>query len=44
MGLANVRRRLEGRYGNDASMQVNAEAGQFRVELSLPAEAGDAAK
>jgi two-component system sensor histidine kinase AlgZ len=40
MGLLNVRRRLEGRYGSDASMQVSAEAGQFRVQISLPAEAG----
>lgn len=44
MGLANVRRRLEGRYSNEASMQVTAEAGQFRVQLSLPAETGDSAK
>ncbi|HYL83374.1 MAG TPA: histidine kinase [Candidatus Angelobacter sp.] len=44
MGLANVRRRLEGRYGADASMQVTREAGQFRVQLSLPAEAGESSK
>lgn len=41
MGLANVRRRLEGRYGGEASMQVSADANQFRVQLSLPAETGD---
>jgi len=44
MGLANVRRRLEGRYNGDASMQVSAEADQFRVQLSLPAETGDPQK
>jgi len=41
MGLSNVRRRLEGRYGTDAGMQVSAEHGRFRVQLSLPAEVGD---
>jgi len=44
MGLLLVRRRIEGRYGNEASMQVSSEEGQFRVNLSLPAETGDAAK
>lgn len=42
MGMANVRRRLEGRYGSGASIQVTTAADKFRVELSLPAEAGDA--
>src|SRR5690242_6897028 len=41
MGLANVRRRLEGRYANEASMRVETQADHFRVELSLPAEAGE---
>lgn len=41
MGLANVRRRLEGRYANEASMRVETQADRFRVELSLPAEAGE---
>jgi sensor histidine kinase YesM len=41
LGLANVRRRLEGRYGSNATLQVSAEAGRFRVHLSLPAEKGD---
>ncbi|HXY24303.1 MAG TPA: histidine kinase [Candidatus Acidoferrum sp.] len=44
MGLVNVRRRLEGRYGSEASIKVNAEEDHFRVELSLPAETGDAPK
>jgi LytS/YehU family sensor histidine kinase len=42
MGLTNVRRRLEGRYAADASMRVDTQADRFRVELSLPAETGDA--
>ncbi len=41
MGLANVRRRLEGRYGEQASMQVSVEGDRFRVHLSLPAETGE---
>jgi hypothetical protein len=41
MGMANVRRRLEGRYSGQASIQVTAAADKFRVELSIPAEAGD---
>jgi two-component system, LytTR family, sensor histidine kinase AlgZ len=44
MGLVNVRRRLEGRYGGEASMQVTAESDTFRVQLSLPAESGDSKK
>jgi LytS/YehU family sensor histidine kinase len=44
MGMANVRRRLEGRYSNQASIQVSAAEDKFRVELSLPAEAGDSSK
>ncbi|PYU79319.1 MAG: sensor histidine kinase, partial [Acidobacteria bacterium] len=40
LGLANVRRRLEGRYGEEATMQVSAEGDCFRVNLSLPAESG----
>jgi two-component system, LytTR family, sensor histidine kinase AlgZ len=42
MGLANVRLRLECRYGNDARMHVDSQADCFRVELSMPAETGDA--
>ncbi|HTT33770.1 MAG TPA: histidine kinase [Methylomirabilota bacterium] len=44
MGLVNVRRRLEGRYGSEATIQANAAEDHFRVELSLPAETGDASK
>ncbi len=38
LGLANVRRRLEARYGKDAEMRVSAEGGTFRVLLALPFE------
>ncbi len=38
VGLANVRRRLEARYGDRASMGVTAEKGLFRVAIRLPAE------
>jgi two-component system sensor histidine kinase AlgZ len=37
-GLANVRRRLEARYGKDADMRVSADEGIFKVYLSLPLE------
>jgi two-component system sensor histidine kinase AlgZ len=40
LGLANVRRRLEARYGKDAEMRVSAEGSAFRVLLALPFEAG----
>src|SRR6266446_3035453 len=38
MGLKNVQRRLEARYGKDASLRVNNEGELFQVSLSLPAE------
>lgn len=38
LGLKNVRDRLAALYGKEASMHVASENGQFRVELSLPAE------
>jgi LytS/YehU family sensor histidine kinase len=38
LGLKNVRDRLEARYGKEASMRVSAENGNFRVELSFPAD------
>ncbi len=38
MGLKNVQRRLEARYGKDASLRVNSEGELFQVSLSLPAE------
>jgi anti-sigma regulatory factor (Ser/Thr protein kinase) len=37
-GLANVRRRLEARYTDQASLQARADGNEFRVDLSLPAE------
>jgi len=42
MGLTNVRQRLEGCYATGATVRVNTQADRFRVELSLPAETGDA--
>lgn len=41
LGLKNVRNRLEARYGKDASMRVSSENGNFRVELSFPANTGE---
>jgi len=38
LGLANVRQRLEARYGKEAGMSTTAEEEFFRVTLSLPAE------
>lgn len=38
MGLTNVQRRLEARYGKDATVRVNTEGELFQVSLSLPAE------
>lgn len=38
MGLENVRRRLEARYGQEANVAVSAEGERFRVSLSFPAE------
>ena len=43
-GLTNVRRRLETRYGDRASLRVATEAQTFRVSLSLPIESGDLKK
>src|SRR5229473_1480028 len=42
LGLANVRQRLETRYGKEASMKITAEEELFRVALSLPAEMASA--
>ena len=44
MGLVNVRKRLEGRYGTDSSVRVDSQTDHFRVELSMPAETGDIRK
>lgn len=38
VGLANVRQRLEARYGNRAKFGAGAEGTSFRVALELPAE------
>src|ERR1700730_6118010 len=38
LGLANVRLRLEARYGQDATLRATAEEELFRVAISLPAE------
>jgi sensor histidine kinase YesM len=38
VGLANVRQRLQTRYGNLASFAVKAEGDCFRVALTLPTE------
>jgi two-component system, LytTR family, sensor histidine kinase AlgZ len=43
MGIANVRRRLEARYGALAGVRVISEADLFRVELTLPAETSESA-
>lgn len=36
VGLANVRQRLEARYGSNATFGTTTEEGRFRVALSLP--------
>ena len=38
VGLANVRQRLDTRYGNNASFSVNKNGERFHVGLTLPAE------
>ena len=44
MGLANVRQRLEARYGKEASLQSTAEEERFRVVVTIPAELAEAQK
>jgi LytS/YehU family sensor histidine kinase len=44
LGLANVRLRLEARYGKDANLRVTAGEELFQVTLSLPAEMADTPK
>ncbi|HEY1471939.1 MAG TPA: histidine kinase [Candidatus Acidoferrum sp.] len=39
VGLKNVQRRLEARYGEEARLEAKAEEEVFRVSLSFPAEA-----
>lgn len=43
LGLRNVQQRLEARYGNEASVHVNAEGDLFRVGLSIPVESEEKA-
>jgi two-component sensor histidine kinase len=43
LGLKNVQKRLEARYGKDASLRVDTEGELFRVSLSLPAESEERA-
>jgi sensor histidine kinase YesM len=38
MGLANVRKRLEARYGKEAVMRATLEEERFHVAISVPAE------
>jgi len=38
VGLKNVQRRLEARYGGQATLQASAEENVFRVSLQFPAE------
>ena len=38
VGLKNVQRRLEARYGTAAQLQASAEEGVFRVTMAFPAE------
>jgi sensor histidine kinase YesM len=42
LGLNNVKNRLYARYGIAARLDVRAEGGRYRVELSLPCERGGA--
>lgn len=42
VGLRNVQRRLEARYGKDAHLDVQAEEHVFRVSASIPAETQEA--
>jgi len=37
LGLDNVRRRLDAMFGRDARVDTRVAAGQFHVELTLPA-------
>jgi LytS/YehU family sensor histidine kinase len=41
LGLANVRKRLQARYGNSARLDVRVREDRHRVELRLPAERED---
>src|SRR5882762_7831370 len=43
LGLKNVQRRLEARYGKEARLSVNTEGERFQVTLSIPAESEEKA-
>jgi sensor histidine kinase YesM len=43
IGLANVRERIETRYGKSGSFNAGADGDRFRVAISLPAERSSAA-
>lgn len=43
VGLTNVRKRLEARYGREARLDTSAAEGRFRVELLIPQEEESAA-
>ncbi len=43
LGLKNVQRRLEARYGKEANLRVSTEGELFQVSLSLPAESEEKA-
>ncbi len=42
IGLANVRQRLVGVYGHEATVHWTRSAHNFRVELTLPAQTKEA--
>ena len=43
IGLANVRERIEVRYGGSATFVAKPDGDRFRVEMSLPVERSAAA-
>jgi LytS/YehU family sensor histidine kinase len=40
VGLVNVRKRLEARYGSSAALEVEIEAQRYRAAIRLPCHAG----
>jgi LytS/YehU family sensor histidine kinase len=38
VGLANVRQRLDARYGENGSFAAKSEDGRFRVAIAIPVE------
>ena len=43
IGLANVRERVEARYGKDATFSATADGDRFHITMTLPIERSDAA-